>query len=168
MSDAIEVGSCVVVAVGIVAISAVVVGMLGCVLCALVEWVKELVRMFGRKKRTAEDVEDTLCLHQERIDGRIDRVWERFNNLADEYLEREQGITKLYMPKSDLVTCESCKCLLRKCDAYRGESVIEKPSSEFSGYVYMDGAGALCAGGSATERIRERYYCAVHKPKGKK
>jgi len=68
-----------------------------------------------------------------------------------------------------LVECEKCGCLLRKGTAIRGESVIEKTSSGFNGYVYMDGAGELCASDpSAAESIREVYYCKAHKPKVKK
>lgn len=121
--------------------------------------IKELVRMFGRKKMSEAD-QFREAEHERKT--ALYREYKRFSDMSDRYLE-EKGITKLYMPKSDLVTCERCKCLLRRCDAYRGESVIEE---------YMDGVvysvGNPFGGIKTGERIRERYYCAVHKPKGKK
>ena len=94
--------------------------------------------------------------------GVVHRVPRAF---ADAYKHILVRIIALEKDAPALVECERCGCLLKKSRAYRGESVIDK-EADMCRYTATEAMHGIPP--KYIEGIRERYYCLVHKPKGKK
>jgi len=59
-----------------------------------------------------------------------------------------------------IVDCETCKCLIKKENAFRGKSIIKKKRGL---YIIIDHEEP-----PSEEYVHERYYCHRCKPKRKK
>jgi len=79
--------------------------------------------------------------------------------LANHKFKKEMFSNFDYEVKQSLndnfVECETCGCLLKKETAFRGKS--EVVTEIINGGFYTE----------ETEKIKENYYCKIHKPKSK-